>query len=175
MLEVNTEMSIDFSESLSEQQGLNNCAQIDILENDILALSPELLSALLKDHTTQGNIFWATDDYTDRGDGYQFADPITVEAITGENSNVIVPRSLKSRQQQQQRSREMAEVFTPSWICNHQNNSIDTVWFGHENVFNTEIINPDGCHTWQPTEGKIEFTDGKTWLDYVTENRLEIT
>ena len=168
-------MSIVFSESLSKQQGSNNCAPIEILENDIISISPELLSVLLKDHTTQGNIFWATDDYADRGDGYLFGDPITVESITGVNGNVIVPRSMKSRWRQQQRSREMAEVFTPSWICNHQNNSIDAVWFGRDNVFNTEINNSDGTHSWIPTNGKIEFPNGKTWKDYVTENRLEIT
>lgn len=168
-------MSIDFSKSRSEQQGLNNYAPIDILENEILSISPELLSILLKDHTTQRNIFWATDNYADRGSGYHFSDQITVESITGDNGNVIVPRSLKSRKQQQQRSREMAEVFTPSWICNKQNNLIDNAWFGRENVFNTEIDNPDGTHTWNPSEGKIEFPDGRTWKDYVTENRLEIT
>ncbi len=82
---------------------------------------------------------------------------------------------MKSREQQQQRSREMAEVFTPSWICNKQNNLVDNAWFGRENVFNTEIDNPDGSHSWIPSAGKIEFPDGKTWRDYVTENRLEIT
>ena len=51
---------------------------------------------------------------------------------------------------QQQRSREMAEVFTPSWICNKQNNLIDNAWFGRENVFNVEIDNPDGSHSWIP-------------------------
>ncbi len=147
---------------------------VDILENDILSLGADILAALLKDHTTKGNIFWATDNYADRGAGYRFSDPITIEAITGNNGNVIVPRSLKSRQQQQQRSREMAEVFTPSWICNKQNNLVDTAWFGRENVFNTEIDLPDGSHSWRPTESKIEFPDGKTWQDYVTENRLEI-
>lgn len=40
---------------------------IDIQENDILTNSPELLATLLKDHTTKGNIFWATDNYADRG------------------------------------------------------------------------------------------------------------
>ncbi len=149
--------------------------QVDIKENDILAISPELLATLLKDHTTKGNIFWATDNYADRGAGYQFSDQITIEAITGENGSVIVPRALKSRQQQQQRSREMAEVFTPSWICNKQNNLVDNAWFGRENVFNTEIDNLDGSHSWIPSEGKIEFPDGKTWQDYVAENRLEIT
>lgn len=74
---------------------------IDIRENDILALGQEVLSTLLKDHTTQGNIFWATDNYADRGAGYQFSDPITIEAITGENGNVIVSRALKTRQRQQ--------------------------------------------------------------------------
>lgn len=168
-------VSINVSETRLKKQGNDNCAPVDIPENDILRISPDLLSLLLKDHTTQNNIFWATDNYADRGAGYQFSDHITVESITGENDNVIVPSSLKSRRQQQQCSREMAEVSTPSWICNKQNNLVDNAWFGRENVFNTEIDNPDGSHSWQPTEGKIEFPDGKTWRDYITENRLEIT
>ena len=131
--------------------GASDYDQIDISENNILALSPDLLALLLKDHTTQNNIFWATDNYADRGAGYQFSDPITVEAITGDNGYVIVPRALKSREQQQQRAREMAEVFTPSWVCNKQNNLIDNAWFGREGVFNTEIDNPDGSHTWLPS------------------------
>lgn len=71
--------------------------QADIKENDIFELSPELLNALLKDRTLssddeQVNIFWATNSYADRGNGYQYADQITVEAITGpSNGNIIVP------------------------------------------------------------------------------------
>lgn len=154
--------------------------QPDIKENDILALSPELLGILLKDHTLstdtgQANIFWATDNYADRGEGYQYYDQITIEAITGKNGNVIVPRALKTREKQQQRSREMAEVFTPSWICNKQNNLIDNAWFGREEVFNTEVDNTDGSHSWIVNAEPIAFPDGKTWRDYVNENRLEIT
>ena len=154
--------------------------QVDIQENDVLALSPELLNTLLKDHTLstenqQVNIFWATDNYAHLGEGYQYHDPITIEAITGSNGDIIQPRSVKSRERQQQRSREMAEVFTPSWICNKQNNLVDNAWFGHENVFNTEVDSPDGTHSWMPTDGKIIFPEGKTWHDYVNENRLEIT
>ena len=154
--------------------------RVDIQENDILELSPELLNTLLKDHTLstedkQVNIFWATDDYADRGEGFQYNDQITIEAITGENGNVIVPRALKSRKTQQQRSREKAEVFTPSWICNKQNNLVDNAWFGRENVFNTEVDNPDGSHTWVVNEEPITFPEGKTWRDYVNENRMEIT
>ena len=154
--------------------------QVDIQENEIFELSPELLNILLKDHTLstdgcQVNIFWATDNYSDRGKGYQYGDQITVEAITGYNGNVIVPRSVKSREQQQQRSREMAEVFTPSWICNKQNNLVDNAWFGREGVFNTEVDNPDGSHSWIVNTEPVVFPKGKTWRDYVNENRLEIT
>ena len=126
-------------------------SQIDIRENEIFERSPELLSALLKDHTLsteaqQVNIFWATNNYADMGVGYQYGDQITIETITGNNGEVIKPRAVKSREMQQQRSREMAEVFTPSLICNKQNNLVDNAWFGRENVFNTEIDNPDGSH-----------------------------
>lgn len=153
---------------------------VDIQENRILEQSPDLLNILLKDHTLstdecQVNIFWATDNYADRGAGYQYNDKITIEAITGANGNVIVPRAVKSRQQQRLRSREMAEVFTPSWICNKQCNLIDEVWFKRKDVFNTEIDRPESTPTWKPTEGKIEFPKGKTWRDYANDNRLEIT
>lgn len=154
--------------------------QVDIRENEIFELSPELLNTLLKDHTLstdteQVNIFWATDNYADGGKGYQYGDQITIEAITGPNGNVIVPRAVKSREQQQQRSREMAEVFTPSWICNKQNNLVDNAWFGREGVFNTEVDNPDGSHIWIVNAEPVVFPKGKSWRDYVNENRLEIT
>lgn len=154
--------------------------QVDINENDILQTSPELLNTLLKDHTLstpekQVNIFWATDNYAHRGKGYQYNDQITIEAITGENGNVIVPRALKSRATQQKRSREMAEVFTPSWICNSMNNLIDDAWFGRKGIFNTEVNNPDGTNTWIVNPEPITFPEGKTWHDYVKDTRLEIT
>ena len=141
--------------------------QVDIKENDIYELSPELLNALLKDHTLstdeqQVNIFWATDNYADRGDGYKYTDQITIEAITGSNGNVIVTSAVKSSEQQQQRSRDMAEVFTPSWICNKQNNLVDNAWFGREGVFNTEVDNSDGTHSWIVNTEPITFTKGKT-------------
>lgn len=69
----------------------------------------------------------------------------------------------------------MAEVFTPSWICNKQNNLVDNAWFGRECVFNTEVDNPDGFHTWIVNAEPVVFPEGKTWRDYVNENRLEIT
>lgn len=145
----------------------------DILENDILYRWPEVLRALLKDHTTNRNIFWATDMYEKKyGESYSFHHPITVEQITGVNGNVIRPRSVKSEEEQRFRIRDKAEVFTPSWICNAQNNLVDDAWFGRKNVFNTLDIR---THEWIPTEGKIEFPESKSWQEYVCSNCLEIT
>ena len=68
--------------------------------------------------------------------------------------------------------RQKAEVFTPSWGCNLQNNLVDEVWFGRKDVFNAEKE-----HSWETTKEKIQFSDekGKGWQDYVNSNRLEIT
>ena len=144
---------------------------IDINETEVLKQYPEVLEMLLKDHTTQQNIYWATDSYADRGEGYQFKDAIIADSITGDNGMIIRPRSVKSKDEQTKRSKDMAEVFTPSWVCNAQNNLIDDAWFGKQGVFNAE--SPE--HTWKATTGKIEFPEGKTWKDYGRDTRLEIT
>ena len=144
---------------------------IDINETEVLKQYPEVLEMLLKDHTTQQNIYWATDSYADRGEGYQFKDAIIADSITGDNGMIIRPRSVKSKDEQTKRSKDMAEVFTPSWVCNAQNNLIDDAWFGKQGVFNAK--SPE--HTWKATTGKIEFPEGKTWKDYVRDTRLEIT
>lgn len=148
--------------------------EVDILENDIREKYPNVLEMLLRDHTTQKNIFWATDNYQNLGDDYEYASSILPELITGEHGNVIMPRVKKDKDLQQSRVRDMAEVFTPSWICNAQNNLIDNAWFGCKNVFNTEITNPDGLHTWQVNPDKITYPEGKTWKHYVRDTRLEI-
>ncbi len=149
--------------------------EVDILENEIRNKYPEVLEILLRDHTTQKNIFWATDNYREFGSGYEYDSPILPELITGERGNIIMPRVKKDKLLQQMRVRDMAEVFTPLWICNAQNNLIDDAWFGRKNVFNTEIINSDGVHSWKPNPVKITFPDNKTWKDYVRDTRLEIT
>ena len=43
--------------------------------------------------------FSGTDDFIALGDGYTFFDEITVDAITGENGNVIKPRVEKSKEE----------------------------------------------------------------------------
>lgn len=137
---------------------------------------PTAYAKLLKDHTTRKNIIWATDSYKNLGQGYGFHDTIEVEKIIKDGRAIIQPRVVKEKEEQIKRSKDKAEVFTPSWICNAQNNLIDEAWFGRPNVFNEEISGDDN-HIWIPTEGKIEFPDekGKTWKDYVKDIRLEIT
>lgn len=149
-------------------------AEIDILENDILEKYPEVLNKLLRDHTSQQNIFWATDNYMELGDKYQFSSHILTKSITGENGHIIMPRVKKDKDLQQSRVREMAEVFTPSWICNAQNNLIDSAWFENENVFNTEIHLENGSKTWEVNQNKITYPEGKTWKHYVRDTRLEM-
>lgn len=144
----------------------------DISENELLRQSDELLAELLRDHTTGKNIFWATDDYSYLGNSYSYYSPITISCITGENGLVIQPRVLKSRANQINRTKDRAEVFTPSWICNLQNNLIDEAWFGRKNVFNYE--NPES-KTWSAISAPIKFPKDKTWIDYVRLTRMEFT
>ena len=143
-------------------------ACIDIWEDDLLALSAEVLDTLLRDHTTGKNIFWATHDYEALGSEYDYHSEILPRLITGERGMVIRPRVLKSKEQQTDRAKGMAEVFTPSWVCNAQNNLVDEAWFGRKDVFNVEDTTN---HTWK----KIEYPQGKTWKDYVRATRMEIT
>lgn len=144
---------------------------VDILEDQLLELDKGILETLLKDQTTGGNIIWATKDYEGKGEGYGFFDEITVEAITGNNSGTIRPRVSKVRENQRARSKDMAEVFTPSWICNSQNNLIDEAWFGEPNVFNTG--NSD--HTWESHDIQQNPLARARWHQYVADNRLEVT
>lgn len=148
---------------------------IDILENELIEKYPEVLGTLLRDRTTEKNIFWATDNYEHFGDSYKFNSEILAELITGEKGNVIMPRVHKDKILQLSRSKEMAEVFTPSWICNAQNNLVDNSWFGIEGVFNKEILLKNGTKTWETTKEKIVFPKDKTWQDYVCDTRLEIS
>lgn len=148
---------------------------VDIRENWLNDNYHESFVQLLRDHTTQENIFWATDSYAERGAGYGLSDPITIEAVTGDNGEIVRPRARKSLEEQTRRVKDKAEVFTPSWVCNAQNNLVDEAWFGRPDVFNCP--DPDNPHEWIDTEGDIVFpdTEGKTWKDYVAARRIEIT
>lgn len=145
--------------------------EIDVMEDSILKYDPSVLRLLLQDKTTKRNIIWATSDYEALGTGYEEWSEITPELITGENTLLIQPRSAKAIEEQSARTRDKAEVFTPSWVCNSQNNLIDTEWFGRENVFNRETYGG-----WVTTNEPVDFSGvDRDWTKYVDAQRLEIT
>ena len=145
---------------------------IDISEEMLYNLNIEALKLLLSDKTTKHNILWATKDYISYGTGFGERDEITLSNIVGMYRNIIRPRTLKDRVGQNNRTKEKAEVFTPSWICNEQNNLIDEQWFGRKDVFNCTLGD-----AWKSTSDKITFPSdsGKYWTDYVDARRLEIS
>ena len=153
--------------------------EVDIRENDILQLDPVLLETLLIDRSRPKNgskkpmhIIWATDNYQNFGPLYAENEQITVAAISREHGNIIQPRVRKTKEEQQARARDKGEVFTPSWICNAQNNLVDNAWFGKTDLFNKETDKG-----WKTNPKPIPFPtkDGKTWQDYVLDIRMEIT
>ena len=127
-----------------------------------------MLSALLKDKTTKKNIIFATDAYSDFD--VDAKTQITEQLLLGFGALAIQPRVLKSMEEQSERTKKKAEVFTPSWICNKMNNHCDEEWFGRTGVFNREVD-----HTWVINTEKIEFEKQNDWKKYVDSKRLEIT
>lgn len=143
---------------------------IDIIEQEIVNMSEKLFNILLMDRTTKKNICWATDLYISYGEKYYPQEPITKELITGNNTKIIRPRVAKAIEEQSLRTKDKAEVFTPSWVCNEQNNLIDESWFGRKNVFNKSTEKK-----WITNKEKIVFQENKSWKKYVDDKRLEIS
>lgn len=117
----------------------------------------KLLPLLLFDHSRRSNIL--LDDNTE----------ITVKLILNSPEIFTQPRYLYSSDNKKIRCKKNAEVFTPSWMCNVQNNLIDNQWFDRKNIFNKELQK-----TWVSNKGKIIFPKGKSWQDYIALKRLEI-
>lgn len=131
-------------------------------------LSKDILDILLRDRTTGRHILWMTDNYKQYGIGYGEFCEITPKLILRDGMSIIKPRNEKSQEEQIIRVRDKAEVFTPSWVCNIQNNMVDEAWFGRKDVFNVS----DGT-SWTETD-HIDFGD-KNWQKYVTACRMEIS
>jgi hypothetical protein len=150
---------------------MDNISEISLIENVVLSFSPAILRALLRDHSTSKNIVWATDEYSELGQGYQIWDEISPQSITGYHAGVVKPRVTKSAERQAGRTKRKAEVFTPTWLCNRMNNYIDEQWFEHAGPFNTET-----AEGWAAAPEIIEFSNypGKSWKDYVDCRKLEI-
>lgn len=130
----------------------------------------DVLDKLLQDKSTKENIVFATDTYRFYGTGYSEYSYMTVQAVRGFASCNIQPRVYKSSNEQNERTRKKAEVFTPSWVVNKMNNFCDAEWFGRDNVFNRE-----SSDSWEVIVEPVEFSEKKNWQAYVDSRRLEIT
>ena len=136
------------------------------IQEEILRLhSMGLLRPLLEDKTTKTNILWATDAYQDLGPDYRRDKEMDAALITGEHSDVIKNRARKALEQQSERTRKHAEVFTPLWVCQKMVSHADAVWFGNADAF---LANGS------PTE-QVCFPKRRKWQRYVDARRLEIT
>ena len=158
-----------------EQQGKTLIPDFDrdIKEWYIRERMPGVLDVLLMDRTTGKKIMWGTKDYEVRGEKYGEWEEITSDLISYKDDKVIVPRCCKSRDEQRRRVQQKGEVFTPAWVCNAMNNLVDNAWFGRKTAgFNREV-----AKGWKAIGKPISFPKKlkKTWQDYVTEIRLEIT
>ena len=135
------------------------------IQDDILRLQGMgVLEPLLADRSTGRNILWATDAYTELGRQYARNEEITAAKITGDCAGIIRTRARKAFEQQSQRTKQRAEVFTPLWIVEKMNDHLDEVWFQRK----------AGFHKLDES-GRISFNTNKTWQQYVENRRLEIT
>lgn len=159
-------MQNDFQGDLSEESPGKTPGTIDIEPYRRIGNDKSLMDILLFDNNSRSNLIWATDGYESQGYGFGARDSIQYLFIINPNS-VIRPRYLKSSSEQRNRSRDMAEVFTPPWIVNRQNNLVDEQWTGRRNPFNTE----EGEH-WTATE-RADLGD-RDWKEYVRSVRMEV-
>lgn len=126
-----------------------------MIPTEFFAKNQDLLRALLIDHSRDS--------------------VITISSHSSEISpglilkEIILPRVNKNSSSKKRRIKSYAEVFTPAWICNIQNNLIDNRWFNQKNLFNKEIHNG-----WKTNLQKIPFDNKRKWFDYIDQTRLEI-
>ena len=130
----------------------------------------DVLPILLKDDATGKNVVFATDSYVQLGDEFLPERCITPACIAAINPKGFQPRINKQTDQQAERTRKKAEVFTPAWICCKMNNFCDEQWFNGECPFNVQYET-----TWRALSKPVPFPNAKAWQKYVDSRRLEIT
>lgn len=125
MLEKETELTNNRDDMIK------NISAANIQENVIRETMPEILDILLIDRTTsttrtKKNIIWANENYIQYGfKEYAAEAQMKPNLFTGNRGQLIMPRALKSRELQKERTRSKAEVFTPTWIVKKQNDEVD--------------------------------------------------
>lgn len=119
-------------------------------------------------------IIWGTDSYAAHK-----LNPL--DKMDAKYVKHIIPRSEKAREEQKKRTKDKAEVFTPSWVCNAQNNLVDDAIL-YEGAFNrTDLQGKSWIPTLEPvdfsraSEATLKREPNYSWAHYVLEHRLEIT
>lgn len=133
-------------------------------------LDASLVAILLADRSSGAFIRWACNAYTTHGESYA-AD----QEIYPHQMHLIQERTRKTQEEQRDRTKKSAEVFTPAWLCNAMINARDAVYFGREEVFNRME-----APSWTPTRKTIDFpttASGRrlAWERYIDARCLEIT
>lgn len=117
--------------AIQEKIDKQNMSLLNIAGNEIRSKISPILDILLIDRTKSKennpkNIIWANDNYKHYNEIlYNVTASILPELITGKRNKIIMPRALKSFEQQKKRTKTNAEVFTPTWIVKKQNDAID--------------------------------------------------
>ncbi|MDK9842976.1 restriction endonuclease [Staphylococcus equorum] len=115
----------------NNEKRISSFDSVDINENTIRRYMPDILDILLIDRTMSTanknkNIIWANENYVKYGyKSYAATSQMKPELVTGQMSHLIMPRALKSKKLQKERTKSKAEVFTPTWIVKKQNDEID--------------------------------------------------
>lgn len=76
----------------------------------------------------------------------------------------------KSFENSRVRAKSKGEVYTPSWLCNLMNNMVDEKLL-YKDVFNK--VSGDGA-TWVPVSDPVVFGSEYSWVQYVSDRRLEV-
>lgn len=133
-------------------------------------LDASLVAILLADRSSGAFIRWACNAYTTHGESYAADQEIYPHQV-----HLIQERTRKTQEEQRDRTKKSAEVFTPAWLCNAMINARDAVYFGREEVFNRME-----APSWTPTHKTIDFpttASGRrlAWERYIDARCLEIT
>ena len=133
-------------------------------------LDASLVAILLADRSSGAFIRWACNAYTTHGESYAADQEIYPHQV-----HLIQERTRKTQEEQRDRTKKSAEVFTPAWLCNAMINARDAVYFGREEVFNRME-----APSWTPTRKTIDFpttASGRrlAWERYIDARCLEIT
>lgn len=100
-------------------------ANVELTKTELEKKYPGILGFLSIDRTSSKNIIWTTSNYSRFGKGFMSTDHIPLKYLINHSRQIVKPRILKSKIEQKKKSKDTAEVFTPAWVCNLQNNIIN--------------------------------------------------